>query len=40
MIANCDQIIDIDFDDYLEKHFEEKETDGSVLVFDKETENK
>ncbi|MGL4183655.1 MAG: sugar phosphate nucleotidyltransferase [Metamycoplasmataceae bacterium] len=33
MIANCDQIVDIDFDDYLEQHFSSN-ADGSMLIFE------
>ncbi len=39
LLANCDQIIDINFDDYLDEHFL-NDADGSMLCFDKEDSNK
>ncbi len=39
LLANCDQIIDMNFDDYLDEHFN-KEADGSLLCFDKEDSKK
>ncbi|MDK2819748.1 MAG: hypothetical protein KFW07_02835 [Mycoplasmataceae bacterium] len=40
LLANCDQIVDINFDDFLDEHFALK-VDGSILVFDNLTrENK
>ncbi len=33
LLANCDQIVDIDFDDFLNEHLSSK-VDGSMLVFE------
>ena len=38
LLANCDQIVDINFDDFLDEHFNSK-ADGSLLVFTNESKD-
>lgn len=39
LLMNCDQLIDIKLDDYIDQHVSKK-ADGSMLVFDKESSEK